>query len=86
MYKANLSKVDFLENLRRNLITQIQRIYKDPETAFSALCTGSVSQNIMMKDIIGSVVVKKLGVSKEDVKSYLLRDKVFANEQDELEF
>ena len=63
----------------------IHRVYKNPETAFATLnFKGEAS--IGIQDILDHMVVKLSGLDPEDVKSYLLREKVFQSEASQIDF
>ena len=63
----------------------VRKVYKDPETAFAAFNFRGEA-TIGLEDILGHMIVKKAGFDLEDVKSYLLREKVFKHEKSEIDF
>lgn len=84
-YKRGLCKVHFLEHLQSTLRKTVHRVYKDPESAFAAFNFTGLA-NISMNDILEHRVVKSLGYDMDDIKSYLLRDNIFATESSEIGF
>ena len=63
----------------------IHKQYKDPETAFAAFNFKGM-QTISLGDILEHPMVKRSGFDPEDVKSYLLREKVFSSERVDIDF
>ena len=84
-YKEKLCKVHYLERLERTLRAQIRNMYKDPETAFATF-NFQGKQTIVLDDLLDHMLVKKIGYDREDIKIYLLREKVFAREDSELDY
>ena len=60
-------------------------MYKDPESAFAAFNTQRKA-TIGLQDILNHSIVTNSGYQREDVKSYLLREKVFASEISEMDY
>ena len=60
-------------------------MYGDPETAFSSF-NMSGQMTITIDEFLKHIVVKKIGYDVEDVRSYLLRDKIFPNSNSEINF
>lgn len=81
----NLCKVHFLEQLRRDLLASITRMYRDPESAFAAFNVRK-QEFIRLADILDHDIVRRSGYDKKDVKSYLLREKVFAKASSEIDY
>ena len=79
IYKEGLCKVHYLEKVQRVIRQTVRKVYKDPETAFAAFNFRGEA-TIGLEDILGHMIVKKAGFDLEDVKSYLLREKVFKHE------
>ena len=63
----------------------ITKVYKDPDTAFATFNFRGEA-TIGLDDILNHMVIKRTGYDKEDIKSYLLRDKVFASEASKIDF
>ena len=84
-YKEGFCKNHYMLLLRQRLMTDIKRLYKDPESAF-AIFNFQGKNSISMQDILGHKFIKICGYDVTDVKSYLLREKVFRNENDQLDF
>ena len=60
-------------------------MYKDPDSAFAAFNFRGEAA-IGLDDILNHMVIKRTGYDREDIKSYLLRDKVFASETSAIDF
>ena len=63
----------------------VKQVYKDPDSAFATFNFRGEA-TIGLDDILNHMVIKRTGFDREDVKSYLLRDKVFASEASEIDF
>ena len=75
-----------MDQLQRVLRATVRRLYKDPETAFATFNFKGMA-TIGLNDILDHVILKHLDeYSKEDVKSYLLREKVFPTELSQIDF
>ena len=74
-----------LEQLSKVLKKEIRRMYGDPETAFSSFNFGG-QMAITIDEFLRHAVVAKIGYDAEDVRSYLLRDKIFPNANSEINF
>ena len=84
-YKEGLCKIHFLEQLAKTMRTIVRQVYKDPESAFATFNFRGEA-TIGLDDILNHMVIKRTGYDKEDVKSYLLRDKIFATETSEIDY
>ena len=85
VHKENLCKNHYLQQVQKVFRGAIHRVYKNPETAFATLnFKGEAS--IGIQDILDHMVVKLSGLDPEDVKSYLLREKVFQSEASQIDF
>ena len=60
-------------------------MYGDPETAFSSF-NMSGQMTITINEFLKHIVVNKIGYDVEDVRSYLLRDKIFPSANSEINF
>mmetsp|Transcript_10923 Transcript_10923/g.13799 ORF Transcript_10923/g.13799 Transcript_10923/m.13799 type:complete len:148 (+) Transcript_10923:535-978(+) len=85
VYKQGLCKTHFLEHLQKELRTKVRRLYKDPENAFAAFNFRGQA-TIGMNDILNHRIMAQFAFAKADVKSYLLREKVFPSEKSEIDF
>ena len=63
----------------------IKKMYKDPDSAFASFNFFG-KKVINMPDILNHNFIKRFGYEREDVKAYLLRDKVFTTEDTEIDF
>ena len=63
----------------------INKVYKDPESAFAAFNPLGQS-TISLENFIDHKTMKLAGFDKEDMKSYLLREKVFSEKSNEIDF
>ena len=84
-YKDGLSKNDYMNRFRKKLIYDIAKLYKDPETAFANF-NFSGKNSISMHDILNHKFIRLCNYDVADVKSFLLREKVFKKEDDQLNF
>ena len=68
--------------MRRTLRT----VYKEPEEAFARFnFTGK--SNVSIDDILSNdIIMNRIGFSKDDLTSYLLRDKVFQSRNGEINY
>jgi hypothetical protein len=80
-YKDGLSKNDYMTRFRKKLIYDIAKLYKDPETAFANF-NFSGKNSISMHDILNHKFIRLCNYDVADVKSFLLREKVFKKEED----
>ena len=60
-------------------------VYREPESAYAVLDFSGIG-TIRMDSILENLVVKRLKFSPEDIKLWLLRDKVFNDVQEEIGF
>ena len=63
----------------------IKKTFKDPDSAFASFNFFG-KKTIKMQDIINHNFITRFGFEKEDIKAYLLRDKVFTHEEAEIDF
>ena len=63
----------------------IKKTFKDPDSAFASFNFFG-KKTIKMQDIINHNFITRFGFEKEDIKAYLLRDKVFTHEEAEINF
>ena len=63
----------------------MRKLYKDPESAFAAFNFRGQAK-IGLQEILDSRLVKISGYEAADVKSYLLRDKVFLSDTSEIDY
>ena len=83
-FKEHLCKVHYLELLQKQLRSKIRRMYKDPESAFATFNFRGQA-TVGLEDILAHPIVKT-SFAQEDVKAYLLRDKVFTSESSAIDF
>ena len=76
---------EHLELVAKALRSVVKSVYKDPDSAFAAFNFRGEA-TIGLDDILNHMVIKRTGYDREDIKSYLLRDKVFASETSEIDF
>ena len=76
VYKENLCKAHYLTILKNRLRKEIAKVYKDPESAYASF-NFSGKSCITLDEILDHIIVKRIGYPRDDIKSYLLRDKVF---------
>ena len=58
------------------MLSRIARMYRDPVTAFATFNV-RLQATLSMDDILDHDIVRRSGYDKSDVKSLLLREKVF---------
>ena len=63
----------------------IKKMYKDPDSAFASFNFFG-KKVITMNDILNHMFITRFGYDREDIKAYLLRDKVFPSEDTEIDF
>ena len=63
----------------------IKKMYKDPDSAFASFNFYG-KKVINMHDILNHMFITRFGYDREDIKAYLLRDKVFISEDTEIDF
>jgi len=63
----------------------MKQIYRDPESAFAALDFGGQGK-VTLERFLNGLVVKRVKFDVEDITEYLLKEKIFENEEYELEF
>jgi len=85
VYKNNLCKAHFLTKLKNKLRNEIRLVYKDPESAYASF-NFSGKNSISLNELLNHVIVKRIGYSREDIKSYLLRDKVFLSTESHIDY
>ena len=83
--KDNLCKIHYLQQVQRVFRGTIHRVYKNPETAFATF-NFKGEAGIGIDDILNHMIMKLSGLDREDVKSYLLREKVFQSEASQIDF
>ena len=83
--RISFCKRHFLEFVKVRVRKEIRLVYRDPESAYAAL-DFSGSGKISIDSILNNLIVQRLGIGSEDIKGWLLMDKVFKKESDLIEF
>ena len=60
-------------------------VYKDPETSYSALDFLG-SGKISMHAFTSNLAIKRLKIDEEDLKHWLIRDRIFPDENTDIDF
>ena len=85
LYENRCCKKHYLDLIAKNVKKELLYVYKEPETAYSALDfvgTGKISLQTFLKNVI----VKRLNIPEEDLKQWLIRDKIFPDESSQIDF
>lgn len=74
--------LDWVSNKVRK---ELKIVYKDPETSYSALDFLG-SGKITLKGFMNNLIVKRLKIDEEDLKLWLIRDKIFQDENTDIDY
>ena len=85
IFKNEFCKGHYLDQLKQKVRRDVKKTFKDPDSAFASFNFFG-KKTIKMQDIVSHNIMGRFGYDKEDLQAYLLRDKVFANEQAEIDF
>jgi hypothetical protein len=71
--------------VKKRIRKELRLVYRDPESAYAVLdFTGSGKIKII--NLLENLVIQRLKISDEDIILWLLRDKIFKDEEAEIHF
>ena len=85
IFKNNFCKNHHLEQVKTQMRRDVKKMYRDPDSAFASFNFAG-KKVIAMSDILNHLFVTRFRYDREDIKAYLLRDKVFRSEDSEIDF
>jgi hypothetical protein len=64
---------------------EMKTVYKDPESAYASLDFTGIGR-ITMRTFLSNMIVQRLKIPEEDIIQWLIRDKIFTDQQTDIDF